>query len=286
MNNLILKIFSAIAALAFFTACNNSSEGNDGGNLLVRLGDSRLTLTELRSVVPPGTPSEDSVRLARNYINRWIDTHLITDIVAPQIPDMDEIDRLTMQYRQSLIEDAYRARMYRKNGDYNIPEDTLRAYYDARKESLKLKSPIVKGVFLKFADDSKNLKEARRLFKSSRQDDIDKLEKIAYDDAVYYEYFRDRWIDWQNMLAVIPSDFGNEPLTYPGTHKSTDLSADGFTYLLYITDYKGVGSQIPFEYAKEQIRDAILYDRQKEYDEELRRQLREDAIDDGTLVIY
>lgn len=286
MRHLLLNIVSVIAALAFFTACNTTREGSDGGNVLVRIGNSTLTLTELRDAVPQGTPEEDSVRLAQNYIQRWIDTHLITDIVAPQIPDMDEINRLTEQYRLSLIEDAYRARMYNKKGEYNIPEDTLKAYYEASKDYLKLKSPIVKGVFLKFADNSEQLKDARRLFKSERQDDIDKLEKLAYDGAVYYEYFRDRWIDWQKMLAVIPSDFGNEPLSYPGNHKSTDLSADGFTYLLYITDYKAAGTQIPYEYAREQIRDAILYDRQKEYDAALRKQLREDAIEDGKLVIY
>lgn len=283
---MLKHIFSAIAALAFFTACNNSSEGGDGGTMLARVGDSRLTLTELRGAVPPGLSEEDSVRLAKSYIQKWIDTHLITDVVAPQIPDMDEINRLTEEYRLSLIEDSYRSRMYRKNGDSEIPEDTLKAYYDAGKDYLKLKSPIVKGVFLKFPEDSEQLKEARRLFKSSSQDDIDKLEKQAFEGAVYYEYFRDRWIDWQKIVAVIPSDFGNEPMSYPGTHKVTDFSADGFTYLLNITDFKGAGSQIPYEYAREQISDAILYDRQKEYDANLRRQLREEALEDGTLVIY
>lgn len=279
-------ILSAIAFLAFLTACTNTDEGSDGGNVLVRMGKSTLTLTELRAAVPAGLTPEDSTAVAQRYINQWIDTHLITDVVAPTIPDMDEINRQVEQYRLSLIEDAYRTRIYQKNRDDRIPEDTLKAYYEKSKGHLKLKSPIVKGAFLKFADDAPQLQEARKLYKSSNQSDIDKLEKLAYDGAVHYDYFRDRWIDWQRMMALIPSDFGADPLSYPSTNKSVDLSADGFTYLLVITDYKPLGSEMPYEYARESIRDAILYDRQKDYDRALRSQLREEAIEDGKLIIY
>lgn len=286
MKTFSAHIISAITVLAFLTACTKTNEGSDGGNVLVRVGQSSLTVTELRAAIPVGTEPEDSARMAQNYIRQWIDTHLITDVVAPTIPEIDDIDRLTQQYRLSLIEDAYRSRMYRKNGDDAIPEDTLRAYYNRAKETLRLKSPIIKGVFLKFADDSDALREARKIYKSSKQSDIDKLEKLAYDGAVHYDYFRDRWVDWQKMMALIPSGFGSEPLTYPGSHPSTDISSDGFTYLLYITDYQPAGARMPYEYARDQIRDAILYERRKEYDRSLLEQLKADAIEDGKLVIY
>ncbi|MDE7153690.1 MAG: peptidyl-prolyl cis-trans isomerase [Muribaculaceae bacterium] len=286
MRHLLLHIVSAITVLAFLTACNNTNEGSDGGNVLVRLGNSTLTATEVRASIPAGTESADSLRLAQRYIDQWIDTHLITDVVAPSMPDIDEINRLTEQYRLSLIEDAYRTRMYRKNGDDNIPEDSLRAYYDKYKDKFRLKSPIVKGVYLKFPDDSKALKEARKLIKSSTQDDVDKLEKIAYDNAVNYDYFRDRWVDWQKMMALIPSDFGSDPMSFPLLNRYMDISADGFTYLLNITDCKGVGEQIPYEYAREQIRSTILYEHRKEYDRSLRNQLKEEALENGKLVIY
>lgn len=286
MKHILRHIVSAITVLAFLTACNNTNEGSDGGNVLVRLGDSRLTAAEVSAAIPAGTETADSLRMAQRYIDQWIDTHLITDVIAPTIPDIDEINRLTEQYRLSLIEDAYRTRMYRKNSDDNIPEDSLRACYDRFKDNLRLKSPIVKGVYLKFPEDSKALKEARKLIKSSAKADVDKLEKIAYDNAVNYDYFRDRWIDWQKMMALIPSDFGSDPMSYPAHNRNLDITADGFTYLLNITDCKGVGEQIPYEYAREQIRDIILYEHRKEYDRSLRNQLKEDAINNGKLVIY
>ena len=279
-------IISAITALAFFSACVYTNEGSDGGNILVRVGKAKLTLAQLCKSIPAGLSPEDSTAMARQIINQWIDDKLITEVVAPTIPDIDEINRMTDEYRSRLIADSYRSRMYHKNGDLNISEDSLRSYYERFKGSLLLNTPVIKGVFLKFADDSPALAEARSLFKSSRQSDIDRIEKLGYDGAVHYDYFRDRWVDWQKMMALIPADFGSSPLTFPASNRSVELSVDGFTYLLCISDFRSAGSSMPYEYAREYLRDAILYERQKEYDEALRQQLKGEAIDNGTLVIY
>ena len=276
---------SAVLLLTILsTACSNKNK-QDSGDILVTVGNAVLTLDDLRKQLPSGLSAEDSTALAHSYIRSWIDSRLISEIASQNIGDLTEIDRMTEQYRNELITYEYRRRMFDDRIKSEITEDSIRKYYDENLTELKLQRPILKGIYLKIPNESPSLKNAKKWYVSTKTEDIDKLEKQCLDGAIHYDYFRDRWVDWERIESLIPAEFGSDPNAFLATHKNLEISQGDFTYLLSISEYIPSGKTMPYEFAKETIKDILAYSRRAEYDRLLRLSLLKEAEDNGQISI-
>lgn len=256
------------------------------GTAVARVADDFLTVDEVRAAIPAGVTGEDSMTIARAYMRNWIEEHLIGRIAVKNIPDMAEIDRMVNDYRNQLIMWEYRRRMYEENeGDMNFGREAVDAYYVRHRDELKLQRPVVKGIYLKVPDDNPNLATIKRLYRSRKTDDIDKLEKLLQ-GVVAYDHFRDRWVDWGQVEQRIPlEELDANPDAYLASHDFIKTSTDGFTYLLDISDKAMAGTTMPIDYARGYIQDALTRENRLNYDRRLIRQLYEDALNDGDVEV-
>lgn len=279
-----LYIIAAATAALFLAACGGGAvEGGAPADALVVLGNDCLTRTDVVARMPAGLASADSTALARAYVRQWIEARLIERVASGEI-DVDEIDRLTAEYRRQLIMAQYRRAMSQKASDGIFAEGSLRAYYESHSNDFVLERPLLKGVYIKVPDDSPNLRHIKRYYRSESPDDIDRLDKEASGSAVHYDYFRDRWIDWEQIENRIPGDFTAQQIAAIGAGKPFEMSAGGFTYLLSVSDYLPVGSPMPFEAARPLVRERLLTLRRLDYDKQLRNDLLNKAVADGSLV--
>lgn len=275
--------FAASLAMAM-TACHGSADKKAPDDALVIINKEWFTPADLKAVMPGGLSAEDSAKFAKAYIRSWIDAEVISQLAAKEI-DTKEIDKMTRQYRNELIMLEYTRRMADQKAPLDINEDTIKAYYEEHKGEFVLKRPLVKGVYLKLDDESKSLPSARKLYRSHKEKDIDKLDKSRLDGAVHYDYFRDRWIDWEQIEMRIPYDFGGSADAFLRQQKSVDTSVDGFTYLLDISDVLHTGQPMPYEVARELIIDRMGFYARRRYEDDLKRELFEAATADGDIVI-
>ena len=270
--------------LSSLAACSEKKQaGALPDDYLAAFGSEVVTRSDVAKVLPGGLTPDDSARFVKAFISDWIQSRLITQQASGEI-DMDEIDRLTSEYRRNLIMSEYRRQMYEQNVDA-IPDDSVQAYYDAHKADFALERPMVKGTYLKVPDDAKNIRLLRRLYKSDRQADTDRLEKEVLSSAIHYDYFRDKWVDWEQIETKIPEDFGASPDQWLKTHKSLEKSVGGFTYLLYITDVLPAGSPMPVEAARSQIVNRLLNIHRHAYDDALINDLYQAAVAQGRLKV-
>ncbi len=270
--------------IVILTACSKSS-GEGDNQALVRVGNSTLTRTELASAVPGGLSRPDSIRYAGAYIHRWIERHLISDIASAEI-DMAEIDRMTDDYRKRLIEMEYRRRMFESHGDNDIPEDTLHNYFVNHNADFVIERPMIQGVYLKIPQDAANLATIRRLYRSDNQNDIDRLEKEVLSSAMHYDYFRDRWIDWEQIELHIPYDFGDNPAAFLKGRDHFETSAGGFVYLLDIKDVLPVGAVMPYDNARTMIKEKLLAAKRRQYDASLLTRLYDKSLKEGKIKLF
>lgn len=268
----------ALTALAL-SACDNGNH-TGGSDTIAAVGKTVLTRTELKKALPGGLSPDDSTSYAHAYIRRWIDARLVERLATDAV-DISEIDRLTSEYRLNLIMSQYR-RLMATQANQIFSEDSLRAYYEAHKKDFVLERPLVRGVYLKVPDEASNLRTIKRLYTSSRHADMDRLEKEAPKTALHYDYFREQWIDWEQIETRIPADISS-PDAFLKAGKPLDISQDGYTYLLHISDYLPSGSPLPFEAAEPMIRERLLTRNRQAYDAELLKDLYEQALDNGTL---
>lgn len=277
-------IYTALLLALALTGCSKSTPQSDQ-TLVARVGTARLTTNDLAKVVAPGISPEDSVKLVRAYVRSWIESRVMSELAVKSIPDMSAIDRMVEDYRNELIAWEYRRLMFNQHGNVEFSPDTIAAYYEANKSQFVLERPLVKGVYIKIADNSPSLPAVRKLYKSHKTDDIDKLEKEDVQGIIHYDYFRDRWVDWEQIETRVPVDFGSSPEAFLATHKSTEVSANGFTHLLEISDYLPAGSTMPLEWAEESIKRTLYNTQRRAYDTQLRLDLFNRGLKDGDIVV-
>ena len=276
-------IFAAVLALVI-SGCSDGGNASMPADAVASVGKNVLTASHVRTQIPAGVTPDDSAGLAKAYIRSWVTARLVENVAARDV-DMEEIDRLTAEYRSELIMAQYR-RLMAANDPGIFSEDSLRAFYDRHTADFRLERPLIKGVYLKVPDDAKNLKLIRRLYNSERPADIDRLEKAANSTAIHYDYFRDSWVDWEQIETRIPLEFSADRLARIGRHQPLDISAQGFVYLLSVNDVLPAGAAMPFEAARPLVRERLLALKRRAYDKALLNGLYEQSVADGTAVIY
>lgn len=274
----------AILGVAFLLCgCSDKNDSELPDDFLAAYDSDVITLSEVKKAMPGGMNADDSARFVKAYVKNWVQAKVITREAASHI-DMEEIDRLAEEYRTNLILTAYRRLMFERNADA-IPADSIQAYYDEHKTDFVLQRPMVKGTYLKVADDAKNLRTLKRLYKSDRPEDADRLEKEVLSSAIHYDYFRNKWVDWEQIEMKIPEDFGPSGDSWLASHSNLEKSVGGFTYLLYITEVLPSGSPMPVEAASSQIVNRLLNINRAEYDRKILNELYQQALNDKHLVL-
>lgn len=261
-------------------------DGVEKGDVLVRVGGSVLTNDDMSRQMPFGLSEVDSVKFTRAYIRGWIDDKLVSEIAAKNIGNTASIDKMVDEYRKELIMWEYRRRMYETHSDEALSEDSLRMYYEVHKEEFRIERPLVKGIYIKIADNAPRIEDVKRWYRSKKAEDIDNLEKYGITGAIHYDYFRDRWVDWLQIESRIPYNFGASIDTFIKNNRNFEVSVDGSTYLLDITDYLPTGAVMPIEFAQVLIKERFENARKQEYDRELRRSLYEKGVADGVVEVY
>lgn len=277
-------VMAAAAASLFLPGCRSDNAKQPSADALVWIKGEELTRAQLRSAMPAALSEEDSVKYARAYIKSWISQRAISSLGAEDV-DMDEIDRLVEQYRRELIMNEYTKRLCEEKVPAEVPEDSLMAYYEAHKGEYLLSSPMIKGVYVKIASDSQSLPQLRNLYRSHSESDIDKLDKSLLNGAIHYEYFRDQWVDWEQVERRIPYDFGASADAFLKGHSHVDATADGYTYLLDISDVLHTGETMPFEAARQLIIERLNYIARRQYQEAFKKKVFDEGVADGSIKV-
>lgn len=281
----LLHVAALVTFIMLLAACAEKKIPVD--DPAARVGDRWLSKTEVRRNLPVGITGQDSVKAANAFINNWVENEASMLVAERNIPDTKEIDRLVEDYRRELLMWEYRRRKIDENiSDPVLTPQQITDYINRHAQDYTLDHVIIKGIYIKIPEDAPELDEVRRIYKSDRGDDIDKLDKLV-GSAVNYEYFRDRWIDWRHIEERIPFDgFDNNPDAYPVNQKNLDHKFDGYVYLLHITDVMKPGNPMPESYAEPFVIESIRRENALEYDKTLRQLLTSDALSDGTAQIF
>ena len=279
-----LQVSYLFLILLLFPSCRQKEFDSTG--VAARVNDRVLWLDDVKKYMPPGLHGADSARVARLYINNWVEDEAAIAMAEKNIPETQEIDRMVEDYRRQLIMWEYRRQMTLQNGQIRPSVDEIDEYYDIHKSSLRLHRPVIKGVYIKIPDNARELPEIKRLYRSERVEDMDRLEKLM-DRAVNYEYFRDKWTDWSIFEARIPfKELDSNPDAFPVKNDHLEITDDGYVYLLDISKSLAAGELMPRDYAENTIIEALERENAVAYDKLLRRQLADKAMREGVAEIF
>lgn len=262
-------------------SCGRKEQENE--EILLRYGDKTLTYHEIVDMIPDGLTGPDSISMFHALVEGWIKSNVLSDFAEERLYDTNAIDARAQEYRNNLIVLEYLSRM-RDSKTPKIEESRVKDYYDRHRKDLKLEVPLIRGVFMKINSDSKGVEEIKKLLISDNAEDIDKLEKDWIDKALEYNYFRDKWIDWETVKTMIPHRFG-DPDSFLKENNYVETTYGDCTYFLYIAEWLPSGEEQPYEFARNWIINVMTQGDLNDYEDNLVKSLVDKSIKDKKLQI-
>lgn len=276
-NFLLWTILFAVSA-ASCTRREEDKTGQEG--ILVQVGDSALRVADVVARIPSGLTEQDSLAMFDAIADRWVRSMLLTAVANLNVTDRQEIDRLTEEYRNSLILEKYLNSKSEEAED--VDDASVRKYYEANKGDMKLAAPVIKGVFIKVADNSGKLGDIRRWMVASTPNSIDNIEKYGLRQATQYEYFKDHWVDWGDVAELIPYRFYDAD-AFLGSMKDFETQYDGSVYLLHVSEFLPTGAEMPYDYAYGKIKEILRREHRERYKRLLIKSVYGRSVKDGRI---
>ena len=276
-----------LTALAMLTSCEFISGIIHDDEVVARLGNRKLYKTELDAFIPNGVSAEDSTNLALQYINTWATEQLFSDIAQQQLSKEElDVNAELEDYRRSLLKYRYEQRYVNERLDTVVLSQEIDDYYHSHEDLFVLDVPIVKARFLDIMQDSPNLELIKDKMCSSKIEDLEMADSLAYSSALRYEDGSDKWVDMVTFARNFGTDYGTL-LSKAGKDGFIEIPDErGDVKIAYICEMQRVGELAELDYCEDRIKDIIISTRKQTLLSDLERELLSDALDKETLIIY
>ena len=277
--------FIFIAFVSLLCSCKRTLQTDDA-DVLVRVKDRTLKRSEVVSLIPRGTSSADSLLLAESFVKKWVKDALVYEVAQRNLGDeKEEVDKLVEEYRHSLIRYRYQERLIKEKLSADIRESDKLNYYEENQKKFTLDKALIKGLFLKIPVDAPGLSEVKGWYKSTSEASLEKIEKYSVQNATIYDYFYDKWVDFDEVMDNIPVHVSNST-AYLKANKFVEVADSSYCYLLNIKEYLPEGSVAPYDYASSQITEMLINQRKVDFLKTFEEELYKDGIRGGDVKFF
>ena len=284
----LLRISAAIAALLALSSCEWVSSRIHDDEVVAKLGSHKLYREDPEAFIPGGIPAEDSVKLARQYINTWAKEQLFVEVATAQLSKSESDVREELEdYRRSLLRYRYEKQYIADRLDTVVVKSEAEEYYESHPDLFTLRVPIVRARFLDIMRESPALDVIRKKMSSKEYADLAMADSLAYNSALKYEDRSDEWVDMTVYARNFGCDYGTvlSRLGSDGYVVIDDKEA-GDLKIGYVVEIRRAGTKAPFEYCEDRIRDIIISNRKHALLSSLEQDLLKDALETEKLIIY
>jgi len=272
-----------ILFLAFLLISCGEVEEIDSRPKLALVGESTLYIEDVQDRMPKGLSEEDSINFINQYIENWIKEEVVMQQAEQQLPkEAKDVDRQLEDYRKSLLIFAYEQKFIEDRLDTVVSEQEIAEYYNNHPEDFMLRDFIVKALYGKFPINAPNIDEAKKLYKSTDENDLVKMEAFANNYAIKFEYSPEDWIYFDEILKVVPLE-EDDVRSFIRKKKKVSFDDSTSVYFVNILDYKLKDAQSPLSFEREKIKGIILTLRTNKLRLQLQDDLYDDAVNSGKI---
>ena len=286
MRRLLIIIAIIGIVLPALSSCRAISDFLRNDEVVAEVGKERLYRSDLDAIVPKGLAVEDSVRLARQYINVWASDRVYLSIAEQQLSKAEkDVTRELEEYRVSLLKYRYEQLYVNERLDTAVSDDLVEEYYNSHQEKFVLNRPLVKARFLSISADSPAKDQIRKRMSSSDVEDLIEADSLAYSSAFKFTTWADEWVDVTVLSREFPMDYESmlSQVKNKWIEKTDTL---GVTRLAYIHEIMKKGEVAPLDYSAPAIKDIIISSRKQTLISTLEQDLLKDARENGQFVIH
>lgn len=283
----IVHIIALIGiVLPAFMSCRAISSFLSADETIAEVGQAKLYRSELNELIPRGIPAEDSVRLAKMYINTWALDQVFLAVAEEQLSKSEkDVSKELEDYRKSLLKYRYEQLFVNERLDTSVSDDRIEQYYQDHEEKFILQRPVVKARFLLISEDSPSLDKIKKKMASDEVQDLVDADSLAYSSALKFLTWGNEWIDASTLAREFGADH-ETMLDWMEGKWITRRDTSGRVSVAYVSEMMSAGRLAPIEYCTPSIRDMIISARKQSLISTLEQDLLKNARETGQLVIF
>ena len=278
----IIQLFNYSIIVILMFSCGNTRKDDVA---VAKVRDKYLYFSEMKEIFPKGCTNEDSLSLAKMYIDNWIKTRLMLQKAELNLsPEELNISEELENYRTSLLIYKYRDRILQEKLDTMVSDSQLKSYYESNLDNFTSNDYFVKAVYIKLPKDAPNSWNIRRWLASALENDIEELTDYCRKYAVRYSFFDDEWILWTDIERLFPQiESATRQMKQNNLIEQHD---DNFKYFVHIREKRTPGDPYPLSFVKNKVKSIIINKRKLKFISELERNIYNDALEKNQFEIY
>lgn len=278
----ISTIFCAVILSA--VSCSRVQPLRGEQQMIARVGDKKLYLSEAEQIFTPGMNPGDSLKVLESFVDIWVKKQLkVREAEKLFSENTDDIEKKVEEYRNSLLTLKLDQYYTDTRLDSLYDDSAVLDYYNNNKSEFLLDRPIVKGRVVRLPGTYKQKKQLMELMSGSGeryQDFLDISSKNDFTLALY-----DDWVDFGNFMSSIPVSVKRDDEKIFSEKGVTELKDGNETYLVYIADKLQAGDRAPLERVEETIKQVLYNQRKQEIIRNAVDSIYNTALRDGSLEV-
>jgi hypothetical protein len=253
---------------------------------VARVLDKTLSAADMKGIFPEGVSAEDSVQIARNFIEKWVRKQLLLNKAELNLTeDEKDVSEQIENYRSSLLIYKYEQSLLKQKLDTTISDKEIEEYYNQNVSNFLLNRDIVKSIYIKVPRSAPEIYKLRQWYRSDDPESVNNLEAYCFQHAETYDFFNESWVDFSGLLDKIPVQIGN-PGNFLHYRQTIEASDSVSYYFVRIYNFALSGDPSPLELVKNDIEKIILNKRKIRLLNDLETSIYNDAQNRGQFTLY
>ncbi len=243
----------------------------------------KLYLSEVEDNLPTGLSPEDSVAMAKDYIDSWVKERLILHEAEKSLSGREKnFDKKMEDYRRTLLINTYYDKLVSDTSRFKISEQEIEKFTQDFDKRYAVDKEIVKVNYVKLAEKSKLAPTVKAILfdESRRVEEKEALTKLL-GDSVEYMLDDNSWLYLEDIQSEVPFEIREEDLKTK--HQYVDKVVDGSRYLLVLLDHKNRRSASETQEERAAVRMMLLNQQKQQYLNKYIDELYEKALKEGNV---
>ncbi len=270
----------AILGIFLFGSC--SFFPNDRNEpAAARVGNNYLYLSDIASRIPEKISPRDSLSMAKNIINQWVQKQMLINQAKENLPENNpELQQKVENYRNELLIHQFETQLIKQNADTGISHKEIEEYYNTNKENFILENEIVKINYIVLPLQYNNTQKARKVFFNANN--TQEIESYCKENNLDY-FLEPIWIYFEDAAKKLPL----RVTSVSGIkYSTTELTDDAYRYLLQINGTRAAGEIKPLEFVSSEIKNVLLNRRRLEFLRKMRNDIVSKGFENNDIEVY
>ncbi len=273
------RVLIFVAALAVLFGCKSGKKSEKKeDNIAATVYGKNLYYSGITIDFPQGISDAERSNLINSYVEHWVRKEILAHDATKSVKDLKKINRLTEDYKKSLIIEDFKERYIQDNLDSVITKKQLNEFYDANKNQFVLDHSVANVIYAKFKDNKYNLD---KFYENWKKKKFKYVSGFCEKNSDEYLFKKDNWYDLEKVKKELPSFLRKNKDSY-----EVQINKKGYEYFLKVFETRHKNENIPLDMVKKKVEKLILQKRKSDILDKYIEELYKKEIANNKIKVY